>query len=612
MHSPESDNNETLGTNSSVWDLSELYSGPDDPKIDADLAECRRLADQFAAKYRGRLDTQLGPAIEDYRTLTVLVERPAVFLELQRALNTGDQLTKKRLAAAQESISDMFGEHLTFLEIEIAALSDETVARQAEADPTVRHHLPWLRKIRLFRDHLLSEPVEQALTKREPFGPSSWAQFYDEVKADLRVALPTGELTLQQALHELTESRDRDRRTGVLKSIHDSLGGFFLKFSTETLMATVRGKSLEDRERGFAHPMASRNLSNLLDDRTVEALHEAVVNRAAPAMLRYYRLKAAHLGLERLAWSDRSAPLPFRDGTAIPFGEARKLVESAYESFSPTLAQLVRSQFDSRRVDAPHRPGKQGGAFNLSFCLPDGHPLSFTLLNYLGSPRDVATLAHELGHGVHGLLAGEAQGPLMQHAPMAYAETASIFGEMITFDFLLNRLRQSGDTRAALALLMEKCEDFANSVVRQIGFSNFERRIHDATGRLSPEELNDAWLQTTQELYGPPGETFSYDHAERLWSYVSHFHQPFYVYAYAIGELLTRTLYRLREKFGDRFEPMYLDLLRTGGTRPLTDLLRPFGEDPTDPHFWETGIETFELQVDEAVRLSAEMGVSAD
>jgi len=149
-------------------------------------------------------------------------------------------------------------------------------------------------------------------------------------------------------------------------------------------------------------------------------------------------------------------------------------------------------------------------------------------------------------------------------------------------------------------------------VVRQIGFSNFERRIHDATGRLSPEELNDAWLQTTQELYGPPGETFSYDHAERLWSYVSHFHQPFYVYAYAIGELLTRTLYRLREKFGDRFEPMYLDLLRTGGTRPLTDLLRPFGEDPTDPHFWETGIETFELQVDEAVRLSAEMGVSAD
>ncbi|HCC21793.1 TPA: oligoendopeptidase F, partial [Candidatus Uhrbacteria bacterium] len=418
------------------------------------------------------------------------------------------------------------------------------------------HHLPWLKKIRLFRDHLLSEPVEQALTKREPFGPSSWAQFYNEVEADLRVVLPSGELTLPQALHELTENKNQEHRTDVLKSIHDSLGGFFLKYSTETLMATVRSKSLEDQERGYAHPMALRNLSNLLDDHTVEALHKTVADRAAPAMLKYYRLKAAHLGIERLAWSDRSAPLPFHNNTIIPFFEARQLVESAYESFSPTLARLVKDQFDNHRVDAPHQPGKQGGAFNLSFCLPDGRPLSFTLLNYLGSPRDVATLAHELGHGVHGLLAGEAQGSLMQHAPIAYAETASIFGEMITFDFILKRLRQSGDNRAALALLMEKCEDFANSVVRQIGFSNFERQVHDANVRLSPTELNDVWLQTTQELYGPPGEVFTYNHTERLWSYVSHFHRPFYVYAYAIGELLTRTLYRLREKFGDQFEPM--------------------------------------------------------
>ncbi|MFH2062975.1 MAG: M3 family metallopeptidase [bacterium] len=606
MHSPtQSDaHGQNLQADQSVWDLSVLYAGPDDPKIDADLDAGRKLAEAMSARHRGKLDTNLDQAIADLIAVTAKLDLPLVFLSLLLTKDTGNQAVKKRLAAVQEEIARISGEHLTFIEVEIAGLEESAIERQSSGN-SVRHHLPWLNKIRLFRDHMLSEPVERALAKREPFGPSSWSLFYDEVEADLRVTLPDEEITLTVALHRLSEERDAAVRASLLEAVHLALGGFFLKYSTETLMNTVRSKALEDSERSYSRPMAARNLSNRLDDATVEALHQAVAERAAPAAQRYYRLKATLLGLDRLAWSDRSAPLPFRSEALIPFTDARRMVEEAYASFSPTLAGLVRNQLSGGRVDAPHHHGKQGGAFNLSLCLPDGRPASFTLLNYLGSPRDVATLAHELGHGVHGLLAGEAQGPLMQHAPMAYAETASIFGEMVTFRFLLDRHRAAGEDRAALALLMEKCEDFINSVVRQVGFSNFERRLHGAPGRLTPDELNQLWLQTTQELYGLDGDVFTYQNAERLWSYVSHFHRPFYVYAYAVGELVTRTLFGLKDDLGDRFEPLYLDLLRAGGTKPLTELLKPFGQDPTDPHFWTKGIETFERQVEEAERLSA-------
>jgi oligoendopeptidase F len=274
-------------------------------------------------------------------------------------------------------------------------------------------------------------------------------------------------------------------------------------------------------------------------------------------------------------------------------------VLAAYQCFSPTLAGLVKDFAATHRIDAPVTKGRRSGAFNYSIVLPGNYPSSFVFLNYLGSNHDVMTLAHELGHGVHGILAGEAQGALMAQAPIAYAETASVFGEMTTFTFLKKQLQQSNDVKTLLALVMEKIDGTLNTVVRQIGFSNFERRLHgmDAEYRtwnepekLSTDALDVIWLATLKELYGNDGEIFTYEHAEHLWTYVSHFHRPFYVYGYAFGELLTQSLYAQQPSLGDRFEPLYLDLLRSGSTKNVVELLAPFGLDPTKKDFWENGI----------------------
>ena len=292
---------------------------------------------------------------------------------------------------------------------------------------------------------------------------------------------------------------------------------------------------------------------------------------------------------------------------------------TAYGSFSATLAGIVKSFFADRRIDAPVFKEKRHGAFNSSHVLPGGRPVSFTLLNYLGSNKDVMTLAHELGHGVHGILAGEAQGPLMFHAPIAYCETASVFGEMTTFTFLKDRLHRLGDKKSLLALIMEKLDSTINTVVRQIGFSNFERRLHGMDETYSKwsevrkrfaEELAEIWHQTTKELYGDEGEVFTYENTDRLWAYIPHFHSPFYVYGYAFGELLTQSLYAQRERLGARFEPLYLDLLRSGATKNVGELLAPFGLDARSEAFWKDGINaSLGALIEEAEQLSREMGV---
>ena len=291
--------------------------------------------------------------------------------------------------------------------------------------------------------------------------------------------------------------------------------------------------------------------------------------------------------------------MPFADTTLVPFEEATKIVHAAYQSFSPTLAEIVATFFAERRIDAPSMKGKQSGAFNYAIVLPGGRPAAFTLLNYLGSSRDVTTLAHELGHGVHGILAGREQGALMFHAPMAYCETASVFGEMTTFNFLRERLSAVGDEKSLLALIMGKIDDSMNTVVRQISFSNFERRLHGMDARykdwsepskLSSDDLCRAWLDATQEIYGKEGEVFTYENINHMWSYIGHFHRPFYVYSYAFGELLTQSLYAARPALGEKFEPLYLDMLRSGSTRDVVGLLAPFGLDARNPEFWANGL----------------------
>ncbi|MBI5153328.1 MAG: oligoendopeptidase F [Parcubacteria group bacterium] len=498
-------------------------------------------------------------------------------------------------------------------------IEDKILLNYYAMNPFVAKHRPWIEQCRVFKPHLLSEPVESALTKRSPFGSGAWGEFFDELEADIEADFGGEKKTLTELLHLLSESQSQEERAQLLEAINTNLGGIFAKYSAQTLYMVAGAASVENRERSYKHPMEGANKANQIPDSVVDILHKAVNEVGGPLTKRYYRLKAALLGLKKLKWSDRNAPMPFSDTTIVPFADAKSMVLAAYESFSPTLAGLVTTFFDQRRIDAPGIKGKRGGAFNYSVVLPGNAPISYTFLNYLGSSRDVMTLAHEVGHGVHGLLAGAAQGPLMFHAPIAYCETASVFGEMTAFNFLKKQLILKGDKKSLLALIMGKIDDVINTAVRQISFSNFERRLHGMNlsyttwsepKKLSVEELNNLWIATTKELYGEDGDVFTYENAEHLWSYISHFHRPFYVYGYAFGELLTQSLYAEQSRIGDRFESLYLDLLKSGSTKNVVELLAPFNLDPTKETFWVDGINNgLGGMVNEAEKLSRELGI---
>jgi oligoendopeptidase F len=601
------------------WDLSILYADINDPRLDSDLRDLTTLATHFSQNFKGRLADLLGEAIREYSEIEMLSGKIHSYLFLRESTDLTNPAIKAKHAAFQRELSAISGEHLTFFELELVQLSDETLAKFYEGDPFVSRHRPWIEHIRTFKRHFLSEPVESALVKRSPFNSSAWADFFDEVEADLNFEFRGATKNLTEMMHLIAESKDSNERAEAMKVVNGALAGPFAKYSAQTLYMVAGLKAVEDKERGYAHPMDLRNKSNRIPDSVVHVLHNAVTTLGGSLTRRYYQLKARHLGLSTMRWSDRNAPMPFADTTRIPFDEAADIVKGSYESFSPTLTALVKTFFSERRIDVPVVKEKRSGAFNSSHVLPGGKAVSFTLMNYLGSNRDVMTLAHELGHGVHGILAGEAQGPLMFHAPIAYCETASVFGEMTTFAFLKERLVRSGDKQSLLALLMAKIDSTINTVVRQIGFSNFERRLHGmdesyktwaGPKKNSVEELDAIWLKTAQELYGQEGEIFTYENSEHLWAYIPHFHSPFYVYGYAFGELLTQSLYAQRQRLGAKFEPLYLDLLRSGSTKDVVELLAPFSLDARNEAFWNEGISvSLGALIQEAEQLSREMGV---
>lgn len=603
-----------LGADAIRWDLGVFYSGVHDPQIALDTDTLAELAKKFNGDYKGSLSTKLGSAINDYAAIKMLTDKVIVYLYLLQSLDVTDAATKTKMSEAEQKISFAYGEYLTFFDIELVALDDAVLQKLYDADANVLKYRSWIEHLRVFKPHLLSEPVEAALTKRSPFGTGAWSEFFDECEADLSFDLKGQKRTLVEMLDLLTNSQDPAERASAMQTINNGLGGYFGKYAAQTLYMVAGEDAVERKDRAYPHPMSAQNKANHIQDAVVEALHNAVTKIAGPLATRYYRLKAGLLGMKTLAWSDRNAPLPFADPTLVPFDDAMATVLAAYQSFSPTLAEIVRDFGAAKRIDAPATKGKRGGAYNYSIMLPGDRPASFTFLNYLGSDRDVMTLAHELGHGVHGILAARAQGPLMFHAPIAYCETASVFGEMTTFNFLKRQLAEKGETAALLSLVTGKIEDAINTIVRQIGFSNFERRLHgmDATYRTweepkkrSAEELDVLWLQTLKELYGEDGDVFTYKDTEHLWSYISHFHRPFYVYGYAFGELLTQSLYAKQATLGARFEPLYLDLLRSGGTKDAVQLLQPFGLDPSQETFWADGIRVgLGAMIEEAEQLA--------
>ena len=583
-----------------TWDLSSLYLGTDDPALEADLVAAEAEAAAIETAYKGKLPEldgdQLAAMLVRYEVLTDRIGRASSYGQLRYAANRDDAEVGRFFQAMQERTNAIWTK-LLFVGLEVNKLEENVLAAKVEASEALQRFSPWLRDTRAYRPHQLADDVEKALHEKYVVGRSAWMRLFDETLAALRFPLDGKELTSAEIFDAL-QSKDRDRRRAAAGSISQTLNQNLRLFAriTNTL---AKDKQIEDGWRRFERPISSRNLANQVEDAVVDALIKAVQAAYPRLSHRYYALKARWMGLERLEYWDRNAPLPEDSDVRRPWAEAKVVVLNAYKTFSPTLAGIVDQFFTKSWIDAEVRPGKDSGAFCHS-TVPSAHP--FVLMNYQGRTRDVMTLAHELGHGVHQVLAAK-QGPLMSGTPLTLAETASVFGEQLTFRALLDA---ETDPVRRRVLLAAKIEDMINTVVRQIAFAEFERRVHDARAKaeLTPDELGAIWMGVQTESLGPafnlPDEYRSY------WSYIPHFiHVPFYVYAYAFGDCLVNSLYAVYRQQPDGFEPKYLEMLTAGGTLRHKELLAPFGLDATDPDFWSRGLGVLEGFINE---LEASLG----
>jgi oligoendopeptidase F len=578
------------------WDLSHLYAGMDSPAFQRDVQTALADAKVFAERYRGKLaDIAASPtasgdlhaALKAYEALDDLIGRIMSYAGLTYAGDTTDPQRGKFYGDAQEKVTEISTE-LLFFTLELNRI-DDGVLEAAMGIAPLSHYRPWLEDIRKERPHQLDDKLEQLFHEKSMTAYSAWNRLFDETMASLRFNVDGEDMLLEPTLNLLQEPEEKKRKAAteaLAATFKDNLRVFTL--ITNTLS---KDKEISDRWRGFADIADSRHLANRVEPEVVEALVSAV--RAAYPRLshRYYALKAKWFGKDQLENWDRNAPLPKVEQRTIPWTEAKDTVLSAFGGFSPEVASVAGRFFDENWIDAPIRPGKSPGAFAHP-TVPSAHP--YVLVNYQGKPRDVMTLAHELGHGVHQVLAGK-QGALMAPTPLTLAETASVFGEMLTFRKIL---AETTDSKARKALLAGKVEDMINTVVRQIAFYTFERKVHTARrqGELTADQINEIWMSVQAESLGPairlnPGY-------EVFWAYIPHFiHSPFYVYAYAFGDCLVNSLYGVYLKAETGFAERYLGLLEAGGTKHHSELLAPFGLDARDPAFWQIGLGMIEAMI---------------
>ena len=567
-----------------VWDLNDLYPGPDSAALKRDLTEADSSAQRFQAAHAGKLaamrGAELGAAVREYERIQELLGRVLSYASLRYADDQSDPENGRFFQNMQEKATDI-STRLLFFTLELNRVDDKALDDKLRA-PELAYYRPWLRDLRVFRPYQLTDDLEKLLHEKAVAGRAAWTRLFDETNATLRFPIKGKRLTGAEALHLLSEPNGATRKAAA-KSIGAVYGDNAPLFAlvTNTL---AKDKEIEDRWRGFKRSISSRNLANYVEDEVVDALITAV-RGAYPALAhRYYRLKAKWFGVKALPYWDRNAPLPDQDNKLVPWPEARRIVLDAYDAFSPAMADVGKRFFDNRWIDAPARPGKAPGAFAHP-TVPNAHP--YLLLNYLGRTRDVMTLAHELGHGVHQVLAGP-RGALMSDTPLTLAETASVFGEMLTFQSLLAGEK---NTKRRKAMLAAKVEDMLNTVVRQIAFVEFERRVHDERrqGELTAERIGAIWLDVQKESLGP---AIRFDDEYRwYWAYIPHFiHTPFYVYAYAFGDCLVNSLYAVYQGAAQGFAEKYLDMLKAGGTKRHKELLAPFGLDASDPKFWQKGL----------------------
>jgi oligoendopeptidase F len=583
------------------WDLSDLYAGPDDPRLERDLDTGSEAARRFAAAYRGRVASlpaaALAGALDEYEALQEPVARAGAYAGLLFAADTSVPRHGALLQHVQERGSAIRNE-LLFFDLEWVAVPDDA-AGALLADPALARRRHLLAALRRYRPHLRSEPEERLLEETANTGRRAFGRLFDEVMADARFEVESagrvqtlGEEETLALLHDPDRERRRAAAAGLTAGLRERGRLLGLVFNT-----LAQDKAYEDRLRGYADPMDERNLANEIEGPAVGALLAACEARY-PLVRRYYRLKAGLLGLPVLRDYDRYAPLPEAAGQRS-FAEARDLVLEAYADFAPAMAEVAERFFGSRWIDAELRPGKRGGAFSAS-TVPSAHP--YVMLNYTGNLRDVMTVAHELGHGVHQWLA-RGRGLFEQDAALTTAETASVFGEMLVFRRLM---RDERDPALRLALLCGKLEDAFATVFRQVAMTRFEQALHAARraeGELALERVNGLWLEANRAMFGDSVElTPDYGH---WWLYIPHFvHTPFYCYAYAFGELLVLALLRRYDAEGPGFVPRYLELLAAGGSAAPPELLARLGLDIRDARFWDGGLGLLEAMLREAEALA--------
>jgi oligoendopeptidase F len=583
--------------------LADLYAGLDDPAIKRDLDRADADCVAFEEGYKGRLDAMarsaqagasLAAALSAYEAIDDLIGRLGSYAGLVHAGNTVDPARTKFYGDVQERLTAA-STHLLFFTLELNRI-DDALIEAAMADPAFGHYRPWLEDVRRYRPYQLEDRVEQLFHEKSMTGYSAWNRQFDATIANLRFKVLGKTLAIEPAL-SLMQDRSGKNRKAAAQALAHTFRSNVQQFAliTNTL---AKDKEISDRWRGFADIADDRHLSNRVEREVVDALVAAVRDAYPRLSHRYYALKAKWFGKKRLPSWDRNAPLPLTVTRTVGWTEAMDTVLTAYGAFSPKMAAIAERFFTERWIDAPVRPGKAPGAFAHP-TVPSAHP--YVLLNYQGKPRDVMTLAHELGHGVHQVLAAP-NGALMAPTPLTLAETASVFGEMLTFRKLLAATRDDKERKAMLAA---KVEDMINTVVRQIAFYTFERAVHTErkSGELTAERIGELWLDVQRESLGPaielkPGyETF--------WAYIPHFiHSPFYVYAYAFGDCLVNSLYAVYEHAADGFAERYLAMLSAGGTKHHAELLAPFGLDARDPKFWQGGLGVIERLIDELENLS--------
>jgi oligoendopeptidase F len=580
------------------WNLADLYSGIDAPEVTADLAKMDAECVAFETDYKGKLAERaaredggkwLAGAVRRYEAIDDLAGRLGSYSGLIHAGDSVDPAITKFYGDISERLTNA-SVHLLFFALELNRVEDAVIERAMQT-PELAHYRPWIEDLRKDKPYQLEDRVEQLFHEKSQSGYAAWNRLFDQTISGLRFKIAGKELAIEPTL-SLLQDRASEKRKAAGQALAKTFKANERTFAliTNTL---AKDKEISDRWRGFADVADSRHLNNRVEREVVDALVSSVRSAYPRLSHRYYALKAGWFKKKKLAHWDRNAPLPFAATGSIAWPEAKNMVLTAYRGFSPEMASIAERFFTDRWIDAPVRPGKAPGAFSHP-TTPSAHP--YVLMNYQGKPRDVMTLAHELGHGVHQVLAAK-NGALMAPTPLTLAETASVFGEMLTFKRLL---AQTTSARQRQALLAGKVEDMINTVVRQIAFYSFERAIHTErkNGELTAERIGEIWLGVQNESLGPaidirPGY-------ENFWMYIPHFiHSPFYVYAYAFGDCLVNSLYAVYENAQAGFAERYLAMLAAGGTKHYSELLKPFGLDARDPKFWDGGLSVIAGMIDE-------------